>query len=277
MFKMNASLQSGSFIGFLRGIRRVSGLTLAETQYAPGLRVPAHAHDHALCCLVVDGSFTERVGSRRSLCEPGGLIFQPKDEPHAHEFHASGGRCFNIQFGSPWVERLAACGVEPGKTPIDLQRSRAGWLANHLYQEFHASDSASILAIEGFALALVAEITRTATRPDRGAKPRWLIQAVEHLHAHALEPISLTELAAMLGVDPTHLGRTFRRHHGCTMGEYLRKLRIEAARKDLLTTAKPISAIAVGALFADQAHFSRVFKQLTGLTPAAFRTAATTR
>jgi AraC-like DNA-binding protein len=61
------------------------------------------------------------------------------------------------------------------------------------------------------------------------------------------------------------------------MSEYVRKLRVEKARKELLTTDKPLSTIAFDAGFSDQAHFSRVFKELTGLTPGAFRRSTTGR
>jgi AraC family transcriptional regulator len=275
---MSIRFQDGHFIGALRGSRQVSGLTLAETEYAGGLHVPAHAHDHALCCLVLDGAFTERSGRRSEILEPGSLIFHPQDEPHAHDFERSGGRCFNIQFGSPWVERMHAFGMRQPAAPASLHRTRAGWLAGQLYQEFCTEDSASVLSIEGFALALLGEIARTgAPRERTGAKPGWLLRALDHLHAHYLEPISLTELALKIEIDPSHLARTFREFYGCTMSEYVRKLRIEKTRKELLATDKPLSTIAYDAGFTDQAHFSRVFKQLTGLTPGAFRKAATGR
>jgi AraC family transcriptional regulator len=275
---MSARFQDGHFIGALRNTRQVSGLTLAETEYASGLHVPAHAHDHGLCCLVLEGSFTERIGSRSTSLEPGSLIFHPPDEPHSHDFARSGGRCFNIQFGSAWVERMESLGLRQPGSPASLHRTRAGWLADQLYQEFRTSDSASLLSVEGFALALLGEIARTGSPGERsGAKPGWLLRAVDHLHTHFLEPISLTELAHRVDIDPSHLARTFREFYGCTMSDYVRRLRVEKARKELLSTAKPLSTIALETGFADQAHFSRVFKQLTGLTPGAFRRTATGR
>jgi AraC family transcriptional regulator len=275
---MSSRFQDGHFVGGVLGTRQVSGLTLAETVYAPGLHVPAHAHDHALCCLVLDGSFTERLGPRTATLEAGSLLYHPQDEPHAHDFHRGGGRCFNIQFGGAWEERLAHFGIRPPSAPADHHRTRAAWLAGQLYHEFCTQDSASVLSIEGFALALLGEVARASNGDaPAGAKPGWLRRAVEYLHAHARETISLTALAQRVDVDPSHLARTFREHYGCTMSDYVRKLRVEYARHELLGTAKSLSAIAYDAGFADQAHFSRVFKQLTGLTPGAFRRLAATR
>ncbi|CAN5723166.1 hypothetical protein BH23GEM9_BH23GEM9_12910 [soil metagenome] len=275
---MSARFESGQFVGSVQGVRQVSGLILAETAYAPGLHVPAHAHDHALCSLVLDGSFTERLGRASASCERGSLIFHPRDEPHAHDFGRSGGRCFNVQFGAVWVARLEDFALrEPGH-PADLHGSRAAWLAGQLYREFCTPDSASILSIEGFALALLGEVARSrAPEEPAGTRPAWLRRAVEHLHAHFRETISLTELARQVEIDPSHLARTFREHYGCTMSEHIRKLRVEYARQEILATDHSLSAIAYASGFADQAHFSRVFRQLTGVSPAEFRRLARPR
>lgn len=271
---MSTTLQEGEFIGSLRERRQIGGLTLAETTYTPGLTVPAHAHDHALVSLVIEGGMTEEHGRRRTPCESGTLIFQPQEEPHSHTFPDTGGRCFTVQFGSPWIERVQVYGVRQPDHPLALRRSKANWLAGQLYREFRSPDSAAALAIEGFTLAMLGEITRAEERRERGAKPGWLIRLVELLHSRLSETLSMTELAAEVGVHPVHLARTFRQHYGCTPGEYLRKLRIEFAQRELTTTTRPLSEIALTAGFADQAHFSRVFKQLTGQTPGAYRRTA---
>jgi AraC family transcriptional regulator len=162
--------------------------------------------------------------------------------------------------------------------PVEAHRSRAGWLALQLYTEFCTPDSASSLSIEGFSLALLGELARQKPSAERrGARPRWLRRAVERIDSGFLDSLSLTALAADVQIDPTHLARTFRQHYGCTMTEYVRRLRIEYAKRELLATSRPLSELALAAGFTDQAHFSRVFRQLTGLTPGAFRRAATGR
>jgi AraC family transcriptional regulator len=275
---MNARFGDGHFIGGVLGSRQVSGLTLAETVYTAGLHVPAHAHDNALCCLVLEGSFTERLGSRRSSCEPGSLIYHPADEPHGHDFHRGGGRCFNVQFGEDWAQRIDRFGLRTPGSPAELRRGRAAWLTAQLYQEYCTRDSASAIAIEGYALALLGEVTRSAESSESSrARPAWLRKAVEYLHANHLDPISLTDVAAHVDIDPSHLARTFREHHGCTMTDYVRKLRVDYARQRVIGSTDSLASIAYAAGFADQAHFSRVFKQLTGVTPGALRRIARPR
>ena len=70
-----------------------------------------------------------------------------------------------------------------------------------------------------------------------------------------------------------HLARAFRKHFGCTPGEYVRHLRIEFASRELSKSDTPLVEIALAAGFAHQSHFSRIFKRQTGMTPSAFRAA----
>jgi AraC family transcriptional regulator len=78
-------------------------------------------------------------------------------------------------------------------------------------------------------------------------------------------------------VDPAHLARTFRAHYRCSIGDFVRRLRVERASCELTDTDTPMADIALGLGFFDQSHFSRVFKDQTGLTPTEFRAASRPR
>src|SRR6185295_803381 len=101
--------------------------------------------------------------------------------------------------------------------------------------------------------------------------PPWLQTVKEFLHESFSEPPGLDELAAAAGVHPTHLTRAFRQFEHCTVGDYVRKIRIEYARQRMLSSGEPLVEIALAAGFADQTHFTRSFKRLTGMTPSEFR------
>ena len=135
-------------------------------------------------------------------------------------------------------------------------------------------DSLSPLAMEGLALELMAEASREANGAPETTAPRWLLQVREQLHAQFAESLSLEEIARPAGVHPMHLIRTFRRHYGCTIGEYLRQLRVDFAARRLTASETPLAEIALEAGFSDQSQFTRTFKQITGLTPAQFRRTA---
>jgi len=83
--------------------------------------------------------------------------------------------------------------------------------------------------------------------------------------------MTLTKIASEVGVHPVHLAATFRQKYGCTVGEFVRLLKIERARNDLGNLDLSVEQIAAQAGFADQSHFSKTFKDYTGLTPTEYR------
>jgi AraC family transcriptional regulator len=111
---------------------------------------------------------------------------------------------------------------------------------------------------------------RRAERVPDGVAP-WLSETRDRLHADVAARPSLAELAASVGVHPVTLARAFRRSFGCTVGEYLRRLRIERAAERLASGTQPLAEIALAAGFADQSHFSNVFRRRVGMSPSVYR------
>src|SRR5262249_8473367 len=180
---------------------------------------------------------------------------------------------FKVELSPAWARRLGAPPELMGR-PAEFQGGPAADLALRLYQEFRRPDPFSALVVEGLVLELLGTAGRLAAQPPRGAAgPRWLARVREALHANLAQRPALTDLAALAGVHPVHLAAAFRRHSGCTVGQYLRQRRIEEARRRLAGSDAPLAEIALELGFADQSHFTRTFKSLVGLTPAAFRAA----
>lgn len=271
---MTTAVRDGCYTGKTLARRQIGGLTLAETDYPARLLVPSHAHDSGLVALMTRGAMTEHRGRRSVLCERGAMIFQPPHEEHAHRFLDHGGGCFILQIGAPWTERMERLELGQPGAPLSVKGGRAIHLANELRREFRSEDMASELAIEGLTLSLLGELSRARDRAEKSVKPGWLMRAVEILHDRMSEALQMADIAEEVGVHPVHLSRTFSRHYGCSMGEYLRRLRVEVARSKLVETDRPISDIAYGAGFSDQAHFTRVFKKLVGVTPGEYRAAS---
>src|SRR5262249_56616458 len=101
----------------------------------------------------------------------------------------------------------------------DFQGGTAAALALKLYQEFHHTDDAAPLVIEGLALELVGELSRKA-RPIRRRKltPVWLVRAWDMIQARFTEPLQVEDIAAEEGVHPVHLSTVFRQANCCTVG-----------------------------------------------------------
>jgi AraC family transcriptional regulator len=132
-------------------------------------------------------------------------------------------------------------------------------------------DELSALALEGMALELIVEALRDGDCSPERTSPKWLEQAKQILEASFADPPTLQELGKAVGVHPVHLARVFRKFQRCTVGEYVRRLRVEHARRQMLASDIPLVEVALSCGFADHTHFSRSFRRVTGMTPTEFR------
>jgi AraC family transcriptional regulator len=262
-------LYSDRLYGTLIRSSAVAGSTLTETAYSPGLKLPRHSHQSAYFCLVLQGSFTEFYENESRACRPSTLIFHPSDERHADHFHTAA-RCFNLLMDVQRVEHVRQhSGILD--SPIDFHGGSLAQLATRLYKEFRQMDELSALIIEGLTIEMLGEAARSSLRRQRPEPPQWLEQARELLHDQFQERLTLSKVALSVGVHETHLAREFRRYYRSTVGEYIRRLRIEFACRRLSTSSSPLSEIAFAAGFTDQSHFARTFKLQTGMSPKTYR------
>ena len=106
---------------------------------------------------------------------------------------------------------------------------------------------------------------------EEKSRPTWLNRALELLHESFRESLTLEEIARQVGVHPIHLSRVFRRHFGCTMSEFMNRLRVQFVCRELSRDCTELAIVASDAGFADQSHLGRIFKSCTGQTPGEFR------
>ena len=85
------------------------------------------------------------------------------------------------------------------------------------------------------------------------------------------EKITSGEMARSAGTSVRGLERAFDRDYGLSPRQYLRRLRMQTACQLLVSTRSPLAQVADRCGFADQSHFNRDFKRMTGMTPRAYR------
>lgn len=253
----------------------VSGFKLTETVYSPNLKLSTHVHDQHAFVFLLQGGFTENFGGKsRRFVQSNGL-FRPAGEPHSNLFNDKGGSCLNVEINSALIERLREYGIVLNEFMEINSKKLASIILGKLYYEFREADEVSPIVIEGLLLETVAAAirhrTQTAESSYSSCIPRWLGQARELLRTQFSLSLTLDIVAAAVGVHPVHLAREFRRHYHQSVGEYIRQLRVEFACQKLSTSDISLVEIALDAGFSHQSHFTRTFKQQTGMTPAKYR------
>lgn len=246
-----------------------AALRLSEGIHPSGSGLPWHEHDAPTICYVVRGAFRELLRGRELLCRPASVKFTPAGERHANRFDLGDARGVMVEIGASFCEALNPLGATL-QEPRQFEGGLVGGFAARLAQELDHRDGPSPAAVETWTAEIVAAASRRPA-PAHGRGGPWLAQARDIVHAEFTEPLGLADLAARVEVHPVTLARAFRRAYGAPVGEYLRRLRLDWASDRLLSTDEPLASIAARAGFADQSHFSRVFRRATGITPRQWR------
>jgi len=252
-----------------------NGFTLTETVRQPGLVLPRHYHAYTNLGLALRGAFVETIGERSCEVSPGSLILRPAGEMHANRYGRIETRCLIIEIRPQRLEMIRQTS-DILQRVAHLRSAAIRSLAQRLQGEFRLRDEASSLAIEAIILELLAQAMRQHSSHLPATESRSLRDARDFIHARFCHPLGLSEIAEAAGVHPSHLAKMFRRHYRCTVGAYVRRLRLEYAAQELSRSDKTLSEIALAAGFYDQSHFTHVFKLHFGLTPSAYRAATQT-
>ena len=125
-----------------------------------------------------------------------------------------------------------------------------------------------LLADVAFA-ELIGQFANCNKSVSGGLPPQKLKRFDAYLDAHLHENIRLKELAAETGYSEFHFQRMFSQSRGVSPHKWIENERIERAKPLLDKT--PLAQVAAQCGFANQSHFTRVFKKMTGLTPAAYK------
>lgn len=263
-------LQGGQFFGAVRHRIEHSGAVFSDLRHPFPRKLPMHSHELPFFGLLLRGFYGECYGHQRKQFSPMSIMFRPAGIPHQDEIAPGGLRFFHIELRPPWKLRLAECS---GNLERGCEDSRGGplfWLGMNLFREAFAAEQPDSLGVESG----LAELTGLAARlpvEERKHPPAWLSRVVDKINAEYICRLSLDDLSTEAGVHPVHLSRVFRRFQREGIGEYTRRLRIRESCRCLLNRDLPLAEISLLLGFADQSHFTRDFRRVTGLTPYAFR------
>jgi AraC-like DNA-binding protein len=243
---------------------------------------PWHTHDELCLGLVISGAIHLRTRTQEGTARAGSFVLVNSDELHQGSPAApEGWRCRTLhlrpQVIEALVEELRPAGGSPGiwfngPTFEDV------FSATALLQLHKRSEAAgSSLDRQSRITLLIGRLLsfHRSWSSLRGAgmnEPQAVSNARLYLDEHLSDKVTLQELSAVSGLTPFRLLRAFTKSVGLTPHNYQVQARIRRAH-NLLKVGEPIADVALAVGFADQAHFTRVYKAIMGGTPGQFRSA----
>jgi AraC family transcriptional regulator len=247
------------------GATRVEQLAVSFGQvtsmrFPANLELPRHVNPDPTIAVVLSGGWA----ADHETLAPSALL-EPAGEIHARVFGAVETAVVSLTIEAG---RLGAVVGDLTKRFLQVRDPYMELLARRAANELDEPDDVSALAIEAAALELVARMARSAGLERH---PAWLGKAREVLHDRYADPLSLDDIADAVGIEPERLARGFRRAYGESLGDYLRRIRVNAAARLLASTDEPISRVAGEVGFADQAHLTRWFGRYLETTPGKYR------
>ena len=260
----------GAQIAITAGASRVEQLDLsfgsvASMRFPAGLQLPVHSHPSTNVAVVLAGGWLARSGAGDRESFAPSVLVEPAGEEHAKRFGPVETAVVSLILEAG---RFASVLGEVTRRFVNVQDPYIEVLARRAANELDAPDDVTPLAVEAAALELVARLARSAGLERH---PSWLGNARAVLHDRYADPLSVHDIADAIGVEPERLARGFRRAYGESLGDYLRRIRVNAAARLLATTDEPISRVAGEVGFADQAHLTRWFGRYLETTPGRYR------
>jgi AraC-like DNA-binding protein len=251
---------------------------LLEAWFA-GRGYETHRHDTYAIGLTRTGvqAFDYRGAKRRSL--PGDVVVLHPDEPHDGRADTPDGFGYRIIYLEPARIGEAARTIRGRATALPFVRepvSRNGALARAIHAAFR--DGPAPLALD----SVVSELTEalltaagvTDDKPPPRVDDRAIARARQLLDAETGRVVRSAELERVSGLSRYELARQFRVALGTSPYRYSLMRRLDRGRSEL-RRGRALADVALGSGFADQAHFTRVFKAGVGVSPARYRALAT--
>jgi AraC family transcriptional regulator len=247
--------------------REISARHVKATRYdrGSGEALDWHEHHNLSLCFVIKGDYEETTRQQTVTCRPGDVVIKTANVRHLNKFGQRGARCLLLEI-SEKVLRDSAGLIEPELNGRVHNRDLAR-IGLELHDELQAADRLSPFMLEGIALRSLVCACRLG-----GRKSRRQVQ-VEAVRELLDTGVGIEELAQkyLTANERKTVRRLFYETEGCSINTYIVRRRAFQAFDELLNTDHSLAEIALRAGFYDQAHFTKVFATLFGVTPGRLR------
>lgn len=262
------NLTTGQFFGQTNQTLHIEGITLTDTEYTHP-KVDWHYHENAYFTFILQGKVIEGNKKETYQLTPGHLLFHNWQEAHYNIKPTGFTRGFHVEINQVWTNffHLDLSAIQGS---LHVSDPATKLLMHKIFIETKMNDATSPLAINALLTEAFGQMTQVSDASARKT-PGWVRELRNLLHDTPTVNWKLTGLADTLGLHPAHLSRDFTKHFHCTLGDYVRKLKVEYASTLLLDPNLSLTDVALESGFSDQSHFIRCFKTLVRLKPSLYR------
>ena len=244
-------------------------LQVDERSYDPEPR--SHHHTYCQVLLPAQGQIALACPDVRGSVGGGKVAVIPPGVEH--RYHALGPNCIVVaDFAADDLETKLALRSE---NVFRTQDARLSSLTMTLQTEARCGGMHDPLVADALLRYLVAALAVTRAPVDlqgTAAAHRDVAAAAErYLQEHFRQPLSAADVAAAVGVSPSHLHRVFRSVTGSTLVSRVHRLRLDAAARQLRESDETVLEIAHDVGFTSQSHLSRLFSRQFGCAPGRYR------
>ncbi len=223
-----------------------------------------HSHEKYHLSLILQGGNLESRKGEDIQVLPGTIIVYDKEEVHRNRHTAFPSENLNIEIDDQFFKQNELSTTDFRRSI--LKNTAVQFQLLKIYKELRVNDISSAESIHSSLLTLFSGHDKLVDY-----RPQWVQSIQELLCDRWDEFITLEELSRELQLHPVTISRYFSKYFNCTLGEYMRRIKIEKAILFLKHTKKPLTEITFLCGFSDQSHFSKIFKQSTGFKPYEFR------
>ena len=262
-------------------ITEKSGLAIYDyrCQIGVGAKPFVEQHRRSSISFVRKGSFGYRTRGRQyDLVAGSVLVGRAGDDYVCSHDHVCGDECLSLQLAPELVETIGgrdaiwSVGALPPVPELMVLAELADAAANQ--NSDVALDEAGLLIAARFVqVAGGVSDKKPAINPARDR--RRAVEAALWLEQHAHQAVDLDTVSQQAGLSPFHFLRLFARVLGVTPHQYLVRCRLRHAARLLADPVRSITDVAFDVGFADLSNFVRTFRRAAGVSPRAFRKAAT--
>ncbi|MGA9790363.1 MAG: helix-turn-helix transcriptional regulator [Terriglobales bacterium] len=214
---------------------------------------------------MIKGDYEETTRQQTVTCRPGDVVIKTANVRHLDKFGQRGAVCLLLEISEELLRDSTGL-IEPELSgPVhnhDLVR-----MGLELREELQFADQLSPFMLEGIALRSLVSVLRLGRGKSRH---QIQVEAVrELLDAGAgVEDFTRKYLTAN---ERKTVRRLFYEIEGCSINTYVLRRRAFRAFDELVNTEHSLAEIAIRTGFYDQAHFTKVFAALFGVTPGQLR------